>query len=186
MRSVPERQLLVEIFAVEAELVRVLEHPLVAVGGREPDDDALARVHRAPTNLGIAHAAAGREQYRRRDTQTFFDRGNQSRAIGADRVFESRHGEDLEQQVADQLTRRGEAAGDEVADQRAHLTVRQRLVIDREAQQSGEDVVGGFAARDARRSAARCGRRCNRRTRETPPRNPRLGRCDSAAGTCSP
>ena len=94
--------------------------------------------------------------------------------------------QDLVQQVADELTRGGEAAGDQVAHERADLAAGELLAVVGDLQQAGRARRRARCRPRSARRAPRCARRCSRRTRGTRPRSPRRVRCGSSPGTCSP
>ena len=86
--AVAEREVLVGVRAIDEELVGAVEDALVAIRRGGADDHALARVHRATADLGVAHAPARQEQDRRRGAQALLDRVAEERPIGAHGRFE--------------------------------------------------------------------------------------------------
>ena len=158
VRAVPEREVLVGVRAVEVELVGSREDALVSVRARRTDRDPLAGVDRAAADLRVAHAAAREEQDRRREPEALLDRDGDTRAIRAQRGLGRGRAERLVQQVAEELAGRREATGDEVAHEGAQLLRRQGRVVDLEADEAAEHVVGRvirarFELRAARRDA---------------------------------
>ena len=187
VRAVPEREVLLRVRAVDAERRR----------GRR------TRARRgSPTRSRRSRAcprAPGSRRSRRPCTQpramnriggarrrlSSIARPSAASSV-ADRALDVGVREDLVQQVAEQLARRGEAAGDEVAHERADLAAGELLAVVGELQQPGEHVVGR-GARSAS-CAARSSMRASMYAANSgkAPRSPRRARCGSSRGRCSP
>jgi hypothetical protein len=137
---------LVGVGPVDSELVAVVEEELVSVGGARADDHALAGGDRRVADRRVVHAAAGDEEDRGRDPQTLLDGVGERALVGAHRAFEVGDFEHLVEEVAEELARRREPAGDEVTDERTKLVAAQSLAVDLELEKPGEDVVGDVLA----------------------------------------
>ena len=141
VRAVAERQVLLGVGAIDAELVGVVEHALVAVRRREAGDHAL------PDVIGQPPISTSRTQPRAMKRM-----GGESRRLSSiarpsasslsQRALDVGIRQELVQQVAEQLARRREAARDQVAHQRAHLAERELFAVVVELEEPGEHVVG--------------------------------------------
>ena len=154
MRPVAERQVLVGIGSVDAELVGGLEDALVAVGRRGAHDQPLAVVHRTAAHVGVGDAAPHDEHHRGPQPQALFDGGVQRRRAFADSGLQARHRQRVVDEVAEQLARRRQSAGDEVADERAQLSRREVIAVDFEPDEAGEHFVRVLVAAGAQLGGA--------------------------------
>ena len=137
----PEPEVVAGIGAVEPELVGIRVDVVVVVGRHHPDLDPLARVHRAPADLGVGREAARRRGYRRVVTQRLLDQRHHELAVLLHRREQLGVLEQAVDEVREQRASRVHPRHHHELELGGDLLVGERLAVDLGRQEEGRHVV---------------------------------------------